>query len=82
MSHYNTGSQNRRKRAYAKLSGLCYAHMLSSKLVLPQLLIIFHVGYSAVYVFLDKLFILYLTHFHIISSYVDCLFSQITSICE
>lgn len=78
VSQYSTGSQKRRKGAYAKLSGLYYAHMLSSKLVLPELLLIFHAGYSAVHVFLDKLFILYLTHFHITSSYVDCLFFQIT----
>lgn len=80
MSQYSTGSQNRRKGAYAKLSGLYYAHMLSSKLVLPELLLIFHVDYSAVY--LDILFILYLTHFHITSSYVNYLFSQITFLCE
>lgn len=61
-----------KREAYAKLSGVCNAHIFS----LSQF-IVFNMGYSAVYV-LNKLLILDPSCFYASSLYMDCLFSQIT----
>lgn len=60
MSQYSTGSQNTsaEEKGHMQNSVRFVTHTLSSELVLPQLYIIFNVGYSAVYVFQDKLLML------------------------